>query len=348
MKRKRKIAVILIGSLLLTGCAAQLEEIIYASKETTESIFAMDTYMTVTAYGAHGKEAVAEAVKEIQRLDDLLSTGSEESEVTALNQNGGGILSEDTAYLWEKSVEAFEETKGAFDVTIYPVMKAWGFADSNFQVPEKEMLQKLIQKVDSSAAVYDEEIKNLQLPQSVEIDFGGIAKGYTSERVAQVMKDCGVKSGMLNLGGNVELIGEKPDGSKFKVAIQSPAHDGNYLGVLQISDMAVITSGSYERYFEEGGVTYHHIIDPATGYPAKNGLLSVTIVSQDATLADAYSTALFVMGTQEAISFWRTHTEEFDAVLLTEEGELLVTEGLQGVFSSERVYHIMEKQEGIK
>lgn len=337
---KRKITALLVCCLCLTGCAP--DTIGKNAIETTQNIFAMDTYMTVTAYGEHGKEAVEEAVAEIERLDSLLSTGNEKSEVSEINQKGGGTLSADTAFLWQKSMEVYEKTDGAFDVTIYPVMKAWGFADGNYTVPSGDELQELLKRVDSSKAVYDAETGLLTLPQEAEIDFGGIAKGYTAERVAEIMKAAGVESGMLNLGGNVELIGKKPDGSRFHIAIQSPEHDENYLGILEVSDTAVITSGGYERYFEKNGITYHHIIEPATGYPAQNGLLSVTIVSKDATLADAYSTSLFVMGTQKAIDFWKAHKDEFEAVLLTSEGELFITKGLEKIFYSQREYKIIE------
>lgn len=331
---KRIMAAFVICVLGLTACGRE-------TAETTQNIFAMDTYMTLTAYGSHGKKAVEEAVKEIERLDALLSTGKSDSEVSALNLKAEAFLSEDTADLWEKSTEVFAKTTGAFDVTVYPVMRAWGF--TAYRVPEKEELQRLLKKVDSSAAVYDAALKKLTLPKDAEIDFGGIAKGYTAEQVAQIMQENGVKSALINLGGNVKLLGGKPDGEPFHIAVQSPEHDGNYLGILHIRDVSAVTSGGYERNFVSDGVTYHHIIDPDTGYPADNGLCSVTIVSKDATLADAYSTALFVMGTQDAVSFWKAHAEEFDAVLWTTDGELLITEGLESVFSSSREYDVIKK-----
>lgn len=333
---KRIMVAFAICVLGLTACGRE-------TVETTQNVFAMDTYMTLTAYGSHGKKAVKEAVKEIERLDALLSTGKSDSEVTALNRTAEAFLSEDTADLWEKSTEVFAKTNGAFDVTVYPVMRAWGFTDGAYRVPKKEELQRLLQKVDSSAVVYDADLKKLTLPKDAEIDFGGIAKGYTAEKVAQIMQDNGVKSALINLGGNVKLLGGKPDGESFHIAVQSPEHDGNYLGILHIKDVAAVTSGGYERNFVSDGVTYHHIIDPDTGYPAENGLCSVTVVSKDATLADAYSTALFVMGTQDAVSFWKAHTEEFEAVLWTTDGELLITEGLESVFTSSRAYEVIEK-----
>ncbi len=149
----------------------------------------------------------------------------------------------------------------------------------------------------------------------------GSRKGYTSAQIMQIYQDCGVTSGLVNLGGNVQALGGKTDGSKWKVAIQSPDDTEDYLGILEIEDQAVITSGGYERYFEEDGVTYHHIIDPATGYPADSGLISVTIVSDDGTLADGLSTSLFIMGEEKAAQFWRENSDEFEAIMETADGK---------------------------
>ena len=304
----------------------------------------MDTYMELTAYGRNSEQAVEAALEEIQRLDALLSTGSNTSEVTLLNKNKVGEFSEDYAYLLTRSMELFEETKGAFDITIYPIMKAWGFAGKKYCVPDDDELEALLQNVDVSKIQYDEETRKIILPEQVEIDFGGIAKGYTSSRVAQIMKTYGIKSAIINLGGNVQAIGTKNDGSLWKVAIKSPYESLPYLGVLSVEDKAVITSGGYERYFEENGMIYHHIIDPKTGKPAQNGLVSVTIVCKDGTLADGLSTALFVMGKDEAIDYWRAHKEEFDAVLYDENGRLYVTSGLEGSFSSDLSYEIVRER----
>lgn len=346
MKQKFRLILITVISMLLVGCGhiyEQGRQIFYANQEVSQSVFAMDTYMTVTAYGAYAKEAVSASIEEINRLDALLSTGNEKSEISALNHEHGGKLSKDTAYLWEKSYEIFSMTGGAFDVTIYPVMEAWGFAGGEKQIPKENLLDKLLQKVDSDLVNYDVKQASIVLPDGVKLDFGGIAKGYTSERVIRLMKESGVKSAMVNLGGNVQILGEKPDGSKYRVAVKNPKNDGTYLGILEIADKAVITSGGYERFFEENGEVYHHIIDPKTGFPANKGLSSVTIVSDDATLADGLSTSLFIMGLDESISFWRNHSDKFDAILCTTEGKIIVTQGLADCFQSEQAIQIVKK-----
>ncbi len=305
------------------------------SKESSRDIFAMDTYLTVTAYGEHGEEAVDAAEEEILRLDALLSTGDENSEIAKVNSEHGGSLSEDTEYLIDRSLELYKSTDGAFDIAIYPVMEAWGFTTQDYRVPGQEELEELLKGTDLSELQLDTETHTVLMPENMEIDLGGIAKGYTSARLMDLYRERGVTSGMVNLGGNVQVLGTKPDGSLWRVAVQSPDEEWDYLGIVSIQDKAVITSGGYERYFEEDGVTYHHIIDPATGYPADSGLTSVTVVSADGTLADGLSTSLFIMGAEKAEEYWRDHADEFDMILLTEEGNLLVTEGLEDSFETD-------------
>ncbi len=364
MNKKRLAVGCMAGALLLTGCSnlgasgnkqnaldstkssAEADSAATESKTqvtmttqgdqvATKELFAMDTYMTLTAYGDKGEEAVDQATEEIKRLDKALSTGDEDSQVSKLNANGGGSLTEDTKYLLEKSVELYDSTGGLFDIAIYPVMEAWGFSSQDYKVPDKSELEDLLGLVDVSKIQYNEEEGTVKFEQEgMKIDFGGIAKGYTSSRIMKIYEEQGVTSGLVNLGGNVQALGEKPDGSKWKVGIQDPEGKIDYLGTLSIKNQAVITSGGYERYFEEDGKTYHHIIDPRTGYPADSGLLSVTIVSSDGTLADGLSTSLFIMGKDEAIKYWRDHSEEFDGILETEDGSLYVTEGIAEDFEA--------------
>lgn len=312
--------------------------------EAVRDVFAMDTYMTVKAYGSNGDAAVDAAVDEINRLDALLSTGKKDSEIGQINANNGGQLSEDGAVLMERSLELYKSTNGAFDVAIYPVMKAWGFTDGNYQVPDADTLKATLELVDPSLIDYDKETSTVSFKKDgVQIDLGGIAKGYTSSRIMDIYKEKGVTSGLVNLGGNAQVFGTKPDGSLWRVAVQSPDSEDEYLGVLETKDKAIITSGGYERYFEKNGVTYHHIIDPSTGYPADNGLISVTIVSADGTLADGLSTSLFVMGKDKATDYWKAHSDEFDMILLTDDEKLYVSEGIKDSFTSDREFEIVEK-----
>lgn len=309
-----------------------------SSQEYTSDVFAMDTYMTLTAYGENAQEAVEAGIAEIQRLDDLLSTGKATSEVAQINANGGGVLSEDTDYLVKRALDIYQSTNGAFDISIYPVMQLWGFTTGNFAVPSESDLAAKLALVDAGKIILSEENgqTSISLPEGMEIDLGGIAKGYTSGRVMDVMKSYGIKSAVINLGGNAHVLGNKTDGSQWKVGIQDPEDENGYLGGVSVTDKAIITSGGYERYFvdKDTGVKYHHIIDPKTGYSANNGLISVTIVSADSTLADGLSTSLFVLGTEDAITYCEEHCAEdgFDAIMEDEDGKLYITDGIYDDF----------------
>lgn len=291
-------------------------------------LFAMDTVMTLTAYGPQAGGALEAAEAEIRRLDSLWSISSEEGEIFALNRDGSGPVSADTQTLLRRALEIGESTGGLFDCTIAPVMEAWGFPSQNYRVPSGEELSQLLPLVDSGAVSLSD--GRAQLPEGVSIDLGGIAKGFTSARVMEIFQDQGVTSGLVSLGGNVQALGRRPDGNLWRIGLQDPRDTASTFAVVEVEDQAVITSGGYQRYFEEDGVTYHHIIDPRTGYPAGSGLISVTIISGDGALADGLSTALYIMGPQEAADYWRAHSGQFDAVLMTDAGEILVTAGLAG------------------
>ncbi len=327
----------------LAGCQGKDETANVSSdagstEEYTTEIFAMDTYMTLTAYGENAQEAVEAGVEEIQRLDELLSAENQESEVWNLNASGGGVMSEDTAYLVERALEIYESTDGAFDISIHPVMALWGFITGDFAVPSEEELQAELSLVDASRLSVDDSSGSpvLSMDDGMEIDLGGIAKGYTSQRVIEIFREYGIESAVINLGGNAHVLGSKTDGSAWRIGIQDPEDSDGYLGGVEVVDKAVITSGGYERYFEDEttGIRYHHIIDPSTGYPANNGLISVTIISEDGTLADGLSTSLFVMGTEKAVAYCEEHcvSDGFDVVLEDENGTIYMTDRIEDDF----------------
>lgn len=351
-----------VASMLLTGCgtASDTKHTGSASEtQTTNSttasstqpvsqeIFAMDTYMTVTAYGDNAQKGVTDAVAEIQRLDNLLSIGKEDSEISKLNKSGCAALSDDTAVMVTKALDLYKSTGGAFDITVLPLMELWGFTTQEYYVPTEDEIQSTLQRVGADKLTWDESTKTLTLGDKQEIDLGGIAKGFTSSRIMEIFKKDGVTCGMVSLGGNVHLLGTKQDGSAWRVGIQDPNNTDDMLGILQANDCAVITSGAYERNFEKDGVTYHHIIDPATGKPSNSGLTSVTIVSKDGTLADGLSTSLFVMGKDKAIAYWKQHADEFDTILVDKDRNVYITEGIAGNFSPDSVsaeqVHTIEK-----
>lgn len=313
--------------IILSGCGPDNE-----NKEESRQIFAMDTIMTLTAYGTQSEEAVDAAVAEIYRLEDLLSATDPESEVSQINGKAGEVtrVSREVSDLLESALEISSLTDGAFDITIAPVLKLWGFPSGEYRIPGPDELAEAMTCVGyEKVRTADEEVTLLP---GMGIDLGGIAKGYTGDCVLNTLSQFGITSALINLGGNVQAVGTKPDGGLWNIAVRDPEEDGS-IGILAVSDTAVITSGGYERYFEGGdGVRYHHIIDPGTGYPADSGLASVTIVCGRGVIGDSLSTALFVMGLDSAIDYWRTNGG-FEAVFIMETGDIYITRGLGESFS---------------
>ena len=345
LKKTAVAAMCVILAAGMTACGKKtdsvLSESVSENDKYSSDIFAMDTYMSLTAYGAKAEDAVTVAIHEIQRLDAMFSVGNTDSDVTTANMQGSATVSDETAYLVEQSLEISRKTDGAFDITIYPVMELWGFTTKNYKVPQADELQETLKRVSyENVSLKDHE---LVLKNNAQIDFGGIAKGYTSSRVMQIFKEYGIEHGMVNLGGNVQTLGTKTDGMAWRVAIQSPQGGNQYLGILETSDKAVITSGGYERYFEENGVTYHHIIDPKTGYPSDSDLTSVTIVCADGTKADALSTSFFVMGLQKAETFYKNTDLDFDVILLTKDNQIYISEGIAQNFTSDYTVNVLKK-----
>ena len=315
------------------------------SEPNTTELYAMDTYMTLTAYGNKSEEALKKSSDTINELDSLLSTGNKQSEIYKLNKSGKATLSETSSFLLSKSLEINKATDGAFNPTVYPLMELWGFTTKKYNVPNQDKIDDLLPLTDITKINFNKSNNTVQFDtKGMEIDFGGIAKGFTSSKIMDIYKECGVTSGMVSLGGNVQVLGTKPDGSLWRVAVQNPNSEEEYLGVLETSDKAIITSGGYERYFVKDGKKYHHILDPKTGCPADSDLTSVTIVSSDGTLADGYSTSLFVMGLNKSIDFWRKNSKDFDAILYTKNGKLYVTEGISKSFSSDLDFETVRKE----
>ena len=314
--------------------------------EAQESIqvIAMDTAMIFTAYGVNSTKADYAAEEEVYRLEAMLSRTDEESPVAQLNSQGTAEVDGELWALMETAMDYTAATGGAFDITVAPVTVAWGFTTDSFQVPTQAELDSLLPLVGT------DHIHNLggngdgtvtvKLDPGTQIDLGGIGKGYASDRVAAIFREYEIPRGLVQLGGSVLAIGDRPDGAAWGVGIKDPRDPDNanaFAAVLNLTDAYAVTSGSYQRYFEQDGETYHHIIDPATGYPADSGLTSVTVVADSAdgngTMCDALSTALFVMGEEKALDFWRSGQYDFQLVLVTEDGRVVVTEGLTDVLT---------------
>lgn len=346
--KKRILPLCLCFLLLLLGCSdTKMTEGTDGTEETKEaeepqktqepqegsiSFFAMDTYITLTAYGQNVEAALALAQDKILALEDLWSVTDENSNVYAINHAGGQAVEVDdeTTELLEFALRIADKTNGALDITIYPILSAWGFTTEEYRIPSEAEITGLLSLVDYKNVIQNK--NTVQLPADGMIDFGAVAKGYSGDVIADILQENGVTSALLSLGGNIQTIGSKPDGSDWRIGLQEPTGDG-IAGILQVSDLAAVTSGAYERYFiGEDGKRYGHIVDPVTGYPIQNDLLSVTVIAKEGRLCDALSTALFVMGAEQATEYWRQN-QDFDMILITESDDIYLTAGISENFT---------------
>ncbi len=343
MTKKQKSLITIISLLSLILLSVFFLNKAFDNKESEVTFFAMDTVMTIKASGAKSESAVDASKEAIIDIEKKLSVTDEKSLVYSLNKSKKASLDDDLEYLFSESEYVRDLTDGAFNICIYPIMKEWGFTTGDYNVPSKDTLKELCNLVAESKINIEKQSKTVSLSENAMIDFGGIAKGYATEIAVDVLKKNGIKRGLINLGGNVYAIGKKADGTPWSIAIQNPDSNKGYLGTLKVTDKAVITSGGYERFFEENGMVYHHIIDPITGSPASSGASSVTIVSSDPTLADALSTSLFVLGIDKSIDLWQENPDLFEFIFYDEDGNLFITEGLKNDFKSEIEFTIIKK-----
>lgn len=334
----KRFFVILLCLLLFSGCAAGGD----AGASSTRYLTAMDTVMSLTAYGKNRDGALEMSVAEIQRLDELLSIGNENSDISRLNREKHAVLSPDTWSLLSQALNLAQDTQGVFDPTVFPLVKLWGFYDKDYHVPTRQELSQALAQVDYRDVSLSQGSYEASLGNGQQIDLGGIGKGFASQRVTELLRDAGVTSAMVSLGGNIQCLGAKPDGSPWNIGIRDPFGEELYATV-RVTDKAVITSGGYERYFEDPEThnIYRHILDPRTGFPAEKGLSSVSIVTSDGTLGDGLSTALYIMGLEDAAAYWQAHREAFEAVFITDDGTLYATEGLRGSVTSQHEIHYL-------
>ena len=313
MKKISVFCAVILLCTFFTSCAKQ---------EYTCDFFAMDTPMSITCYGGGAQEAAELCIAEINRLDALLDADGTGA-VGALNRAESSHLSDELHTLLLRSLELSRLTEGAFDITLRPVSLAWGFGTGDYRIPSEEELAALAEEVG-----YEKLTDPPYLPDGMQIDFGAIAKGYAANQAVDILKQKGISSAVIALSGNITVVGRKDGKTPFSIGLQDPV-DASAL-VLQIpaENTSIVTSGSYQRFFEQDGIPYHHIIDPETLSPAKSGLLSATIICEDAAYADALSTALFVMGKEKACAFYRQQ-KDFDMILITEDRVVYHTPGIR-------------------
>ncbi|MCT4660520.1 MAG: FAD:protein FMN transferase [Tissierellales bacterium] len=322
--------IIMMVMILLSGCNSSNEPKTVDLEPTTETEFLLDTLVSITLYGDDSKY-MSDLFDLIEVYDEKLDAHDEKSEVYRVNKRESNVLSDELKELLERSFVYSELSKGYYDVTIAPLVDLWDIQNQPTEVPSDEDIEIAKSKVDyKSIDISDHKISFASA--NTKIDLGGIAKGYIADKLVESIRSKGIERAVINLGGNVVVVGEKAPGVPFKVALQDPDElRGESLGVLSLSDESIVTSGIYERYVEIDGVRYHHMINPFTGYPENNDLKSVTIMSDSSTDGDALSTSVFLLGREKGLEL-AEKLEDVDAIIITKSNKIYTTSGIGDAF----------------
>lgn len=298
------------------------------------SALAMDTLITVTVYGPRAEELAGAALAEFERVDRLLSAYRPESEVSRVNALAGqepAKVSGETLALVQLSLRFAALSRGKFEPTIGPLVRLWGIGAGRTAPPTPSEVDEARRLVDYRRVVVDPVQSTVYLPTAgMKLDLGGVAKGYAAQRAGELLRRQGVKSALIDAGGNIVAVGARPDGRRWRVAIRHPRKPGEVVGVLQVADQAVVTSGDYERFFLHQGRRYHHLLDPATGYPSA-AMQSATVVAASSTVADLLSTAVFLLGPVDGPALARR--QKAATVLVDAEGRVEVAAPLRSSFT---------------
>lgn len=303
---------LLLLSSILTGCSAPKEPI-------SQNGFLLDTVINITIYDTSDTSLLSESFAICEQYEQLLSRTIEDSDISKINKASGKpvSVSKDTIELIKKSIDYSKLSNGAFDITISPLSDLWDFKN-NKKVPDQTAIDEAKSLVNYHTIKLTKDTVTLENPRA-SIDLGAIAKGFIADKIKTYLISEGVTSAIIDLGGNVLTIGSKPDGSSWNIGIQKPFDERNTpITSVSLKDESVVTSGVYERYFEKDGIIYHHILDPSTGYPYENGLLSVSILSESSVDGDALSTTCFALGLDKGMAFIES-LPGVDAIFITDD-----------------------------
>ncbi len=273
----------------------------------------------------------------LNNIENIMSAHREGAELYRLSTRAGGLpitLSTELFALIEEAFEIAEKTGFYFNPAVGPLVSLWGIGEENPRIPTSDEIKTARALTSLGDINLNPEESSLHFAKSgMSIDLGAIAKGYAADTLAELFKSLDIPYALIDLGGNIFCHGRRPDGRNWRIGIQDPdSSRGDYLGVLELEEGSVVTSGDYERYFEEDGKRYHHILDPETGWPAENDLRSVTVVSHSSARADAYATAAFVAGSQKGLELI-TREDDLEAIFIVKDGDILLTAGLKEAFS---------------
>jgi len=318
--------------LFLILCVSSIGCVPQAPAPERATIFAMDTIIELTVYGDRAEEMITRSIAELHRLEELLSTTRPESDVARLNASGGNpvIVSPETVSLLEVSIYFWEKTGGAFSPGLYTISLTWGFTTGEHRVPEAEELTALLEFIDMEQIQISDD--SVAIPLGMKLDFGAIAKGYTINQIQTIAEELAIESALFSLGGEILAWGTRPDGTAWRIGVLHPVTN-EYLGIFEVSNKIIATSGRLERFFlGDDGQSYHHIIDPQTGRPVDNELASVTVLATSGVVADAYATALFVMGLEDGLAFVN-EIDDVEAIFITHTGDFFQSKGAGRYFT---------------
>ncbi|HSQ90421.1 MAG TPA: FAD:protein FMN transferase [Romboutsia sp.] len=331
MKKFMTIILTMILTISLVGCnRTKIEEPI-----TRTELF-MGTVIKVTLYDGEVEKILDKVFNRIVEIENLVSINKEGTELTKLNKSAGvsKVKLNDTSYdIIKKGVEYSKLSKGAYDISIGPLVKLWSIGLPEAKVPTEEEIKEAMKYIDYSKIETNDSTKEVFLQQKgMMLDLGSIAKGYAADEVVKILKAEGVEKAIIDLGGNIYVLGSKNQNKDWNIGIQDPFSDrGNVVGSIEVSNKSIVTTGIYERFIEKDGVKYHHILNPKTGYPYKTEIAGVSIVADKSIDADALSTLIFTKGLDEGLKLVED-LENVDAVFVTNEHEVYITEGLKESF----------------
>ncbi|MBQ3648509.1 MAG: FAD:protein FMN transferase [Spirochaetia bacterium] len=321
---------ILFAAVLVCGCTGK-------PKPVRQTELALGTVCSVSLFDSKEKALLPASFSLISELENKISKNIPTSEISALNRSAGVspvAVSKAVFELLTMAQKFSILSEGMFDVTIDPVVELWGIGTDHAAVPDAEHLKHAVALVDYRALVLDAENSTAFLPQKeLAVDLGGIAKGYIADQVCDFLISSDSKGGIIDLGGNILAFGKKPDGSSFRIGLQDPfGGRGSAIGVVTMENGSMVTSGIYERFFEQDGKRYHHIFDVRTGYPVDNSLVGVSILSGESAVGDALSTAVFALGLEKGMALVE-RTSGVEAVFITKDKEVYISSGLKDSFT---------------
>jgi thiamine biosynthesis lipoprotein len=298
----------------------------------------LGTTCTVRAYTGGSAAALDAAFARLAEIDARMSVTTKDSELVRVNAAAGVrpvMVTSDVLAVTRLGLQFSEDGDGAFDITVEPLVKLWGIGTTAARIPSPEEIRTALTHIGFKDLVVDEKASTIFLKRKgMGIDLGSVAKGYAADEAARVLKEHGVTASLVDLGGNILATGHKPDGSKWRIAIQNPEEArGTSIGYVDITGGSVTTAGTYERYFEKDGRRYFHILDARTGYPAWNGLSAAAVIAPDSTTADGYDTLVFTLGLEKGAKLVEATKGLVEAVFVTDKHTVFVTPGLAGRFT---------------